>query len=121
MLVFRHSCNRFAYFKRLSYPIFQLKKLILTNSVHQIYYFDLNELTIITQLFPTLEYLQLAIKDLQDLTILINGLTHLISLNILYKKTAADGNYLQHLMQQYATKYKFKWVLEKDTITIWLY
>jgi hypothetical protein len=98
-LKFQHRCRDFESFKMFSSPVIQLKKLILIDSNHVNYELDRNQLTIITQLFPNLEYLQLSIKNFQDLAILFDKLNQLIYINIYYENGTHDKNHIEQWIQ----------------------
>ncbi|CAF5007638.1 unnamed protein product [Rotaria sp. Silwood1] len=81
-LKFRHFWKTLEYFKKISSPIHQLKNLILATSWTANYCLNQSELSRDHYLFPNLEYLELAISQLDDLTILINELIRLTYMNI---------------------------------------
>lgn len=117
--------------KKISSPLFQLKRFLLKENFCP-HYFDREELTIIENIFPNLGYLQLSLKDLQDLTILINQFPYLIFMTIFYEPEQVDANDQQQWIETYHNIYKFNWSLrhpkmdqfyssdEQNQLEIWL-
>ncbi|CAF4861260.1 unnamed protein product [Rotaria sp. Silwood1] len=120
-LKFRHLWKTLEYFKKISSPIHQLKNLILATSWTANYCLNQSELSRIHYLFLNLEYLELAISQLDDLTILINELIHLTYMNGHFACGSTSEQQIQQWMEKHDAMDKLRWSLEKDRLGIWLY
>ncbi|CAF1101773.1 unnamed protein product [Adineta steineri] len=106
------------YFKRISSPIYTLKKLFLSKSMH-CYYYNRNDMKIITHLFPNLEYIELRISEFESLPILMNGLPHLVYAIIYNEPEVIDEEHLKQWLHKKEPIMKFMWSVEDKKLDIW--
>jgi hypothetical protein len=103
----------------ISSPMPKLKKLVL-GRFPQYYWCNRNDLTIITNLFPNLEYIELGISEIESLNILIIRLSHLIYANIYYQAKSIDRKNIEEWLHKNAMILKFTWSLGSNSVDIWL-
>lgn len=106
-------------FKKIFSPILTLKKLFLSESMH-CYYYNQNDLQLITYLFPNLEYVELCISEFESLPILMNNLSHLTYAIIYNEPEAIDEKHLKKWLHKNEAIMKFTWSLDSKRLDIWL-
>ncbi|UJR16917.1 hypothetical protein I4U23_003815 [Adineta vaga] len=106
-------------FKAILSPILTLKKLILSETMH-CYFYNQNDVKLITQLFPNLEYLEMRINELECLPILINDLCHLIYAVIINEPELIDLKQLKKWLHKNETGIQYTWAVEDTRLDIWL-